>query len=65
MDDGLLFFVFLFLVTYFIPTFVALKRRHNRTLTIFLINMFLGWTFIGFGIAAIWSMSGKSRASRG
>ena len=30
----------------FLPTLVAKSRNHPNTLPIFLLNLFLGWTFI-------------------
>lgn len=40
-------------VVYFLPTFVAYARRHPGTLMVFVINLFLGWTFIGWVSAII------------
>ncbi len=49
-------FVFLLLLAaYFLPTIVALIRHHRNTLAIFLLNFFLGGTFIGWVIALVWS----------
>jgi hypothetical protein len=36
-----------------LPTWVALARRHSGTAGIFLINLFLGWTGIGWLVALI------------
>lgn len=47
-------FIFLF-VLYFIPTIVAMGRSHRNGGAIFLLNLFLGWTFIGWVAAIIWS----------
>lgn len=38
---------FLVLV-YFIPAVVAYNRKHHNRAAIFLANLFLGWTFIGW-----------------
>lgn len=40
-------------VIYFLPTFVAWGRRHPGTLMVFVINLFLGWTFLGWVSAII------------
>lgn len=48
------FFGFGFLV-YFAPTLVALVRHKRNTLSIFLLNLFLGWTLIGWIIALVWA----------
>ena len=36
----------------FLPTLVAKSRHHPNTAAIFLVNLFFGWTFIGWVIAA-------------
>jgi hypothetical protein len=42
-------------MAYFIPTFVANGRRHHNTMAIFVLNLFLGWTFIGWLAALVWA----------
>lgn len=39
----------------FLPTGVAKIRNHPNTLAIFLLNLFLGWTFIGWVAALLWA----------
>jgi hypothetical protein len=39
----------------FLPTLVAKTRRHPNTLPIFLVNLFFGWTFIGWVVSLIWA----------
>ncbi len=48
------FFGFGFLI-YFLPTIVALVRHKRNTLSILLLNLFLGWTLIGWIIALVWA----------
>jgi len=43
------------LVFYFVPTIIAAYRKHPQTLWIFLINLFFGWTFVGWLIPALWA----------
>lgn len=52
-------FVLLIVVfaAYFLPTFISAKRNHPNGTGIFLLNLFLGWTFIGWLAALIWSVS--------
>jgi hypothetical protein len=40
---------------YFIPAFVAGGRHHKNGLAIMMLNLFLGWTFIGWVIALVWA----------
>ncbi len=47
-------------LVYFIPTIVAGKRGHPNGTSIFLLNLFLGWTAIGWLAALIWSASAIS-----
>lgn len=46
--------------TYFLPTIVAATRKHKNTLGIFFLNLFLGWTLIGWVGALIWSVLAQS-----
>ena len=43
------------LAIYLAPTMVAAKRDHNNGLAIFVFNIFLGWTFLGWVIALVWA----------
>ncbi len=40
---------------YFVPTYVAWVRKHHALLSIFVFNLFLGWTFLGWVGALVWS----------
>lgn len=46
---------------YFPPTIVAWIRQHPNRVSIFLLNLLLGWTVIGWFIALIWSASAIRR----
>ena len=51
------FIAFLFsAVLYFLPTIIAVAGRRRNTFAIFLLNLFLGWTFIGWVVALVWSV---------
>ncbi|HEX6494302.1 MAG TPA: superinfection immunity protein [Acidobacteriaceae bacterium] len=43
------------LALYFLPTLVAKSRLHPNTSAIFLVNLFFGWTFVGWVISLIWA----------
>jgi T4 superinfection immunity protein len=56
------FFPFLFgpffgfgFVIYFLPTIVALVRHKRNVVSILLLNLFLGWTLIGWIVALVWA----------
>ena len=55
---GLIFFpLFGFgFVLYFLPTIIAFARNKRDTTAILLLNFFLGWTCIGWGIALVWAV---------
>src|SRR3990172_8409329 len=42
------------LALYFLPTIIAAVRRSTGLVGIILLNVLLGWTFIGWVIALIW-----------
>jgi hypothetical protein len=39
------------------PTFIAYKRKKANRFAIFILNLFLGWTFVGFVVALVWSLT--------
>ena len=42
---------------YFLPAFVAGMRRHRQRLAIVVLNVLLGWMFIPWVIALVWSLT--------
>ncbi len=42
---------------YFLPTVIAMVRQKRNTIAIFVLNFFLGWTFIGWVAALVWSLA--------
>jgi hypothetical protein len=52
MDYLILFMV---AIIYFLPTIIGYSK--NNVLAIFILNLFLGWTFIGWVIALVWAAS--------
>ena len=49
-----------FTLGYMLPAAIALMRGH-QAIAIFLLNLLLGWTVIGWIIALIWSLSDKQQ----
>ncbi len=43
------------LILYFLPSFIASGGHKKRSLAIFLLNLFAGWTFVGWLAALIWA----------
>ena len=48
-------FLFLSAIMYFLPTILA--RHKADFMGIFLLNLFLGWTVIGWFVALVWACS--------
>jgi Superinfection immunity protein len=40
---------------YFLPTIIAFARSKRDTTAILLLNIFLGWTMIGWIVALVWA----------
>jgi len=43
-------------IAYFFPTVIAIHRDHPNRVAICLLNLFFGWTVIGWFGALIWSV---------
>lgn len=59
-----MFFIMLVIVAfillafvYFLPTFVAIQRNHHNCAAIFILNFFLGWSFVGWVVSMTWAMT--------
>ena len=44
------------IVIYFIPAFIAYSRKSPSRLSILALNLFLGWSLIGWAIGLIWAL---------
>ncbi|MGY6663391.1 MAG: type VI secretion system-associated protein TagO [Glycocaulis sp.] len=42
---------------YFLPAFVAAGRQHHDAGAVFVLNLLLGWTLLGWVIALVWSLT--------
>ena len=49
-------------VTYFLPSVIALLRSKSNTFAIILLNIFLGWTFVGWVVALVWSVTSDNKS---
>lgn len=48
----------LFVIVYFLPVWVAAWRGHQSKAAIGFLDIFLGWTVLGWVIAMVWALSG-------
>jgi len=46
---------------YFLPSFVANSKKHKNLTGIILLNLLLGWTFLGWVIALVWSVQAQDK----
>lgn len=55
--------VFIFLVVcvvlYFTPSIVAYTRNHHNFVGVLILNIFLGWTLLGWVLALVWAVYKK------
>lgn len=49
------------LVLYLIPSVIAYRRWHRNFKPIFVLNIFLGWTFLGWLVCLVWSLSSNTQ----
>lgn len=47
---------------YFAPTGIGAYRQKSNSTPIFVVNLFLGWTFLGWVVALTWAVAGKRGA---
>lgn len=56
-------YVTILVLLYFLPALNGYSRKHNSGDSILLLNLFLGWTILGWLVALIWSASGNTRGA--
>jgi hypothetical protein len=61
---GVLFIFVVFPVIYFVPAMVAHKKHHPNATAIFVLDLFLGWTFIGWVLALVWACTNNHAPSQ-
>jgi hypothetical protein len=44
------------IVVYFIPVMIAVARKHRKATSIFLVNLFFGWSIFGWIFALVWAL---------
>lgn len=48
-------FILIIVLVYFLPGIVGFSKGKNNAGAIFILNLFLGWSFIGWIVALIWA----------
>jgi len=54
---GMMLMALIGVTVYLIPVIVAFRRHHRERNGIMILDLLFGWTFIGWAIALIWSVS--------
>ena len=57
MTDGAIILAIFFVWVYVLPMVVAICRKHHNATSIVVLNLFLGWTFLGWVVALVWAFS--------
>lgn len=61
MNEKEIFLGVVGLALYFVPSIVAKVRRHKNVVPIELVNIFFGWTVIGWVVALAWAASSQEK----
>lgn len=56
MENNAVIYALMCFALYFLPTFMARKGRKG---SVFVLNLFVGWTVIGWGIALFMAVRSK------
>ena len=51
-----LLMIALIFAVYFLPSLIAFLRDHKNKIAIFLLNLLLGWTVLGWVSSLVWSV---------
>jgi hypothetical protein len=63
MGDGLAFgYLAALFAFYILPLIIAAVRDHHNMVAIAALNMLLGWTFVGWVVALVWSLTETRKA---
>ena len=57
-----IFTAFISLAIYFVPIIIAYVRRHNNFVAICLLNIFTGWTFLGWLASLLWALNSDTES---
>ena len=57
---SLIIFIVIAGLVYFIPSLIANRRGHKNENSLFVFNLLLGWSLLGWVVALIWSLSANT-----
>ena len=64
MNNSISAAAILILALYFLPSMLAASRKHLSASAIFFLNLFLGWTFLGWVAAFVWACTDNIKVNR-
>ncbi len=44
------------IVFYLLPSLIAYFRKHKNLVAVFMLNLFLGWTLVGWVVSLVWAV---------
>ena len=56
-SEGVAVLFYFSVMLYFLPSFTAYRRKKTNALSLFIINLFFGWTLIARAICLSWAYS--------
>ena len=59
-----LILLFVIVVIYPIPTIIAFRKKHPNRIPILLVNLFLGWSLIGWVVSIVWATKVPENATQ-
>jgi len=54
----------IWMILYFAPSIIAARRGHNSHVSVFILNLFLGWTVFFWIVCLAWAFSSDVRTSK-
>lgn len=64
MGASLVILGIILIAFYFLPTIVAANRHHPNSVGIFCVNLFLGWSLIGWVVALVWAVTATNETQQ-
>lgn len=58
-----IFYLFGIIALYFLPAIIGEARKHNDKNAITALNLFFGWTLLGWFVCLIWSLTGNVKTA--
>lgn len=52
-----LWIILIIFISYFFPSIIAIFKGKSNTTAIIILNIFLGWTFVGWIVALVWAFT--------